>query len=167
MPRIPFDDMPDHARLWVFATDRPLGGSDQETLLEVADGFLDGWAAHGAPLTCARELAHDRFLFIAVDEQAAGVSGCSIDALVRSLKTLEQQLDLALIDHSPVSYRHNGSIRRVSRGEFSELVSRRAVTLETTVFDNTIATVGELRSGKWEVSAGDAWHGRAFFEIAP
>ena len=35
------------------------------------------------PLTAARDLRHERFLMVAADEAAAGVSGCSIDALRR------------------------------------------------------------------------------------
>lgn len=163
MPPIRFEEMPDDARLWVFTADRALTPSDRETLLGVTDDFLQTWAAHGAPLTCARELKHDRFLFVAVDERAAGVSGCSIDALVRSLKDLEQELDMQLLDHAPVSFRQNGDIRRVSRSEFSDLVGQGAVSLETPVFNNTIASVGQLRRGEWEIAASESWHKQAFF----
>jgi len=39
------------------------------------------------------------------------------------------------------------------------------VTLDTIVFDNTVTSVGDVRSGRWERPAAGAWHGRAFFGI--
>lgn len=163
MPQIPFTQMPPHARLWIFSADRPLDAHDRETILETADAFLDSWAAHGAPLTSARALEYDRFLLVAVDEQAAGVSGCSIDALVHALQDVERKLGLKLLDHAPVSYRENGSIKRVSRAEFSELAESGAVTQQTTVFDNTVQSIADVRNGKWETAASESWHGKVFF----
>ena len=163
MPKIDFQNMPSHARLWVFSADRELAESERDTILTEVDRFLDTWAAHGAPLSAARHMEHDRFLLVAVDERAAGVSGCSIDALTRSLKKLETDLGLTLLDYAPVSYRDNGSIRRVTRAEFSDLASNGGVSLETTVFNNTVDSVGAFRDGKWEARAEDSWHKDAFF----
>jgi hypothetical protein len=36
------------------------------------------------------------------------------------------------------------------------------VSEDTVVFDNTVATVGDLRAGKWERPFRDAWHAKAF-----
>ena len=36
-------------------------------MLQDVDAFLDQWAAHGAPVTSARELIEGSFLAIAVD----------------------------------------------------------------------------------------------------
>jgi hypothetical protein len=33
---------------------------------------------------------------------------------------------------------------------------------DTVVFNNTIATVGELLAGKWEVPLRESWHAQAF-----
>lgn len=163
MPQIAFDQLPDHARLWVFAASRPLSGAEQARLLDQVDAFQRSWAAHGTPLTSGRALRYDRFLLIGVDERAAGVSGCSIDALARGLRTLEQELGVELLNNAPVLYREGESIRRLSRPEFHRLASAGQVTPETLVFDNTVATVGGVRSGRWEGPAGNAWHGRVFF----
>jgi hypothetical protein len=163
MPRASITSLPDHARVWVFAAERPLGGSARDQLLADVDAFLDQWAAHGTPLTCGRELVHDRFLMIAVDEQAAGVSGCSIDALTRRLREHERRLGMALLDNGPVHYRADGGIARVSRAQFGALADAGTISPETVVFDNTVPTLGAVRAGKWETPAREAWHGRAFF----
>jgi len=163
MPLAPLGSLPDSARLWVFAAERPLTPGEADALLATVDGFLSVWAAHGLPLTSARELRESRFLFVAVDEAAAGASGCSIDALVREIRGLEGRLGLSLVDHGPVVYRDGGAIRRVPREEFAALADGGQVTPETIVFDNTISRLAALRGGQWELPASAAWHGRAFF----
>lgn len=163
MPRQPFASLPDSARLWVFAAARPLDSSEQERLLDAVDRFLDEWNAHRVPLDCARDLRYDQFLLVGVDEEAAGVSGCSVDSLVRAMKALGQQMGVELLDHGSVFYRDAHGIRRVSRDEFAEAATQGAVTTGTTVFDNTVPTAGALRDGRWEAPAASTWHGRAFF----
>ena len=79
MPVVPLGSLPDDARVWVFAAERALTPDEADAVLRTVDGFLGVWAAHGHPLTSGRELRESRFLVIAVDEAAAGASGCSID----------------------------------------------------------------------------------------
>lgn len=164
MPRVQLSSLPDHARVWIFAAERPLEGDARERLLADVDSFLDGWAAHGAPLRCGRDLVHDRFLMIAVDEQAAGVSGCSVDALTRQLREHERRLGMAVLDNGPVHYRTDDGVARVSRAEFGTLADTGAVTPDTVVFDNTVPDLGAVRAGKWETPARETWYRRAFFQ---
>lgn len=163
MPRVDFATLPDHARVWIFAAERTLAPAEREALLGAVDTFLNGWTAHGQPLTCGRDLRHDRFLFVATDERAAGVSGCSIDALTRELRELERRFQTALLDNGPVHYRSGDGVARTSRTAFAELAERGAVTQDTVVFDNTVSTVGDVRHGRWATAARHTWHGRVFF----
>lgn len=166
MPRIAFDRLPDHAHLWVFAASRPLSQPEEAELLRAVDAFQAQWAAHGTPLTSGRDLRHDRFLLVAVDEQAAGVSGCSIDALTRALRALEQQFGVELLNNGPVLFRDGDAIRRVSRHEFQRLADQGQVDPATIVFDNTVSSVGAVRAGRWEAPAAETWHGRVYFNAA-
>jgi hypothetical protein len=163
MPRVNFDELPGHARLWVFAAERELSAEERARFLVTVDTFLDNWQAHRHPLVSARDFRYDRFLLVAADEQAAGVSGCSIDALVREIKQLEGVLGVRLVDHGPVLFRDEGRVVRVPRDEFATLAREGRVTPQTPVFDNTITRVEDVRSGRWEGPAAASWHGRAFF----
>jgi hypothetical protein len=155
--------LPDEARAWIFAAERALAPAEAERLLADVDAFLQGWKAHGSPLTCGREWRYERFLIVAVDERSAPPSGCSIDALVRSLKSLEGELGVSLLDHTPVWYRDAGLLRRVDRAAFKSLAGAGEVGPDTIVFDNTLTRLGQLRRGEWERPARESWHRRAFF----
>ena len=163
MPRIAFDELPGDARVWIFAAGRPLQPVEQERLLAEVDRFIAGWGAHDAPLTAGRELRYERFLFVAVDQRRVGPSGCSIDALVREMKRLGRELGVELVDHAPVVFREGGEIRRVARDEFAALAAAGAVGPQTTVFDNTLTRLGDVRAGRWETPVANSWHARAFF----
>ena len=82
MPRVSFEALPDHGRLWIFPATEALTSAQSDAFLAEVDSFLDGWAAHGVPLRSGRDLKDDRFLVIGVDVDAEAPSGCSIDALV-------------------------------------------------------------------------------------
>ena len=163
MPRVDVAHLPSEARVWIFAAERSLTEPEQVQLLSEVDRFIDQWGAHDTPLTAGCELRYDRFLFVAVDQRKAGPSGCSIDALVRQMKVLEQDLGVELVNHTPVLFRQGTAIVRVPREEFAELATAGDVDSETTVFDNSVASLGEVRAGRWETRAGDSWHARAFF----
>jgi hypothetical protein len=163
VPRILFEELPPDARLWIFSASRPLSGEERRRVLAEADAFIDQWTAHGVPLSAGRDIRHDQFVLVGVNERAAGVSGCSIDALVRRMGQLQAALGVELIENGPVLYRSEDKIVRVPRERFAELASKGEVSLDTVVFDNTVAEVGAIAGGRWEVRAAEAWHARAFF----
>ncbi len=157
MPLTGFTDLPDDARLWVFPADRALDAAESERLLTALDEFLRDWAAHGKGLVVGRSWEHQQFLLVGVDEAATGASGCSVDSLVRQLRQLEQELGVRLTDYGPVWYREGRRINSTSRADFGKLAQRGVVGPDTVVFDNSIASVGALRQGKWELPAADSW----------
>ena len=163
MPRVTFEELPPDARLWIFAAERPLAVDERARVTREVDAFIDQWAAHDTPLRAARDVQYDQFVFVAVDERAAGASGCSVDALVRRMKGLQVELGVELVNHAPVLYRGETGIARVSRERFADLVESGAVGPRTVVFDNTLTKVEQVRTGRWELPAGESWHGAAFF----
>lgn len=165
-----FSELPGSARLWCFGTDRPPGSRETARLLDEMRLFLRDWTAHRESLVAAYDWRCQRFLLVAVDESAAPASGCSIDALLRDLKGLEEELDLRLTDGSPVWFRDpedEGRIRCVGRPEFRDLASRGRVGPRTTVFDLTVDRVAELRAGNWELPAASSWHARLLPDSDP
>jgi hypothetical protein len=153
--------LPDSARLWAFGASRVLEPHEAALLLERVDAFVLKWAAHGHPLAAAREWREGRFLLVAVDDRVTPPSGCSIDALVRTLAGLEAELGLELVGNAPVWYRDaEGRPMRVSRARFKALAQEGVITAETPVFDLSLTRLSEFREGRFEGPAGQHWHAR-------
>jgi hypothetical protein len=164
MPRIPFHELPDHGRLWVFPLTRDLTDEERSSVLAVVDDFLEQWAAHGQPLRSGRELTDGRFLLVGVDVDAEAPSGCSIDALVNRLRALGDDLGVRFIDHAPIWYRGADGVRMVSRAEFRALVDEGVATPDTRVFDTSLTRMAHVRGGALERPASHSWHGRVYFK---
>jgi len=87
-------DLPAHARLWVYKTARDLSHAEQNLVRDRGAAFTSSWAAHGSPLDAVVDVLHNRFVVLAVDEDQALASGCSIDKSVGFIKQLEHDLNL-------------------------------------------------------------------------
>lgn len=161
MPIVPFDALPNDARVWVFASDQPLSGAVADTLLAAVDQFLAAWKAHGVPLRCARDWRDGRFLAIGVDVNAENASGCSIDGLFRTLQQLERAIGTRLVGGGRVFYRTRSGIETASREQFVERVKRGDVARETPVFDTSVTAADAWRT-RFEQPAGRGWTGRLF-----
>lgn len=157
MPYTDFSNLPDQAKAWVFAANRPLSNDDRETIDREVPNFLSQWTAHGAPVPASYELRDDRFLVIAADDSA---SGCSIDALFRFIRALGEHLDVQMLDSGTIWYRDEaGEIRGANRPEFKKLASSGDVHAETPVFDTTLAHLSAYRSA-FEQPAQKSWAAR-------
>jgi hypothetical protein len=152
MPRVSFADLPDSARIWVFASDRPLALAESSMLLSEVDEFLDQWKAHGAPLRNAREWRDEQFLVIGVDPTFEQASGCSIDGLFRSLQQLGAKLGTSLVSGGRVFYRDDaGAPRLVPRPQIKAVIRP-----QTPVFDTSLTSAGDYRK-RFELPAQDSW----------
>lgn len=156
MPIVSFESLPDSARVWVFASDRPLAGGAADTLLAAVDQFLADWKAHGVPLRCARDWRDEHFLAIGVDVTAENASGCSIDGLFRALQQLERAIGSKLVGGGRLFYRGRNGIETVSRDEFAARASRGEIEPETHVFDITLTDAASWRK-RFEMPAGETW----------
>lgn len=150
--RVNIDQLSNDAHIWIFGISPSLDPRQSEILLGRVDAFLEQWASHGTPIRAARELREGSFLVIAADERT-DKSGCSIDSMFGTLKRLERELNVQILDSNRIFLRESGAVRAVPRGDF-----RGAANSDTPVFDVTAERLGEIRTGAWERRAGDSWH---------
>jgi hypothetical protein len=159
---IQFNELPDSSRLWTFNAERRLSDEETARLTNELASFVTGWAAHRKDLTAAFEIRHNQFVLVGVDESKLPPSGCSIDGLVHALGGIGASLGIDLVDAPDIAYRDDAGVHAVTRESFASLASGGEVDDATIVFDRTVARVGDLRAGRWELPAREAWHARAF-----
>lgn len=165
MPKRSFSELSDDARVWVFASDRPVTDANAERMLAQVDDFLDRWHAHGTPLTSGREWRDARFLLIGAEGE--GASGCSIDGLYRALKMLGAEIGANLVTSGLVFYRdRNGAVHSATRPEFSTAAASGTVSPDVIVFDTSLTRLGDARR-TFERPASESWHAALFPAARP
>jgi hypothetical protein len=133
-----------HARVWVYKSARSFTAEEQVLIRSRGQAFTASWAAHGASLDACVDVLHDHFVVIAVDEQQATASGCSIDKSVRFVSDLEQELGLSLTDRMVVLYERDGVIQACRVPEVEGLLRSGTLSADTPIFDDLVGTKGDL-----------------------
>ena len=158
---IPFDQLSDAARIWVYQVSRPLEQEEKATMLQKVQGFLGQWTAHGNPLQCSTEILYDQFLILAVEESLQGATGCAVDASVQFIRGLEQAFQVDLLNRTHIAFRRGEANSVVPLGQLKEKIQQGAILGDMLTFDNTITKKEEL-VGRWLIRAEDSWLGKYF-----
>ena len=95
---IPFNKLPDHARVWIYQSNRTFNENQISFLTKDLENFLSQWTAHNQELEASFELPYYRFIVLAINEKKLKASGCSIDASVRYIKKIENKMGVILLD---------------------------------------------------------------------
>ncbi len=158
---LPFNQLPESARVWIYQSNRDLTTSEQDAIAELLTTFCDGWSAHGAGLKSSFQILHGRFIVIAVDESYNTATGCSIDASVSQIKHIENRFELNFMDRTQVAFYIDEKLYIESLAAIKSKVQAGVISAETKTFNNLVQTVGDFNSG-WMVSASNSWLKRYF-----
>ena len=156
---VEFSNLPNHSRVWVYQCNRKLSDSEVSRIEKETTAFLTQWTAHGATLEAGFEIKHHRFIIIGLNQENASASGCSIDASVHFIQSLEKLFDVDLLDKMNVTYYNGDFIAHKSLADFKQMAKARSVSPNTVVFNNLVNTKEEYLEN-WEVPAKDSWHSR-------
>lgn len=161
--KIPFENMPAYAKIWVYQTDKNLTRHESETIEASLNEQVNEWAAHGAPLMGAFKILHNRFVIIAVDETYNGTSGCSIDASTNWLKMLGQNLNINFFDRS-IAYLSTDDLKTVDFLKVKNEIALGNINSETIIFNNLVNTISDFQQN-WKIKAEDSWLKKHFVTL--
>ena len=158
---VPFEDLPLESRIWIYQSNRKF--TDEE-VIEIEEGlieFLTNWSAHGAALESSFQIKYNRFIILAVNQEVQANTGCSIDASVTFIQSLEQKYSVDLLDKMNVAFKQGEFITYKTLLEFKKLAKEKAVSENTIVFNNLVNSIEEWNEN-WEIPANESWHSRFF-----
>lgn len=163
---VPFEEMPGHARIWIYQADRPLSHAEEEYALQLCQTFMSRWAAHGKDLKSSVNIYHHQFLVIAVDESHNQASGCSIDASVALVRELEQKFStsrqsLSFFDRTKVAFVYQDQVFLESLSRLKERIAEGNIQPETLTFNNLVGSKEQFEK-EWVVPAKSSWLARYF-----
>lgn len=146
----------DHARIWIFQSSRAFTEQETQDIKTQFDHFLLDWNAHGAALLAEYEIINNQFIVVAVDENQAAASGCSIDKLTKIIKGLEEKYQFGFLDRMNVAYEQNQKIEIVKLPEFKKAVKNGELPKDTIVYNNGVTNLADFRS-QWKLPLTESW----------
>jgi len=158
---VPFENLPPESRIWIYQSNRKFSDDEFTAIESDLKAFIDTWAAHGTALEASYQLKYNRFIILAVNQEAQAATGCSIDASVQFIQELEQKYAVDLLDKMNVTFKLGAHIAHKPLIEFKKMAKEKAVSGNTIVFNNLVNTIEEWNDS-WEVPAADSWHSRFF-----
>lgn len=156
---VPFENLPGSSRIWIYQANRSFTETEQDEIEMLLKQFIEAWTAHGANLKAGYQLRYKRFIVIALDQSHADASGCSIDASVHFIQSLEEKYGVDLLDKMNVTYKQGEYIAYKPLTDFKKMAKDRAISLNTIVFNNLVNNIEEYND-HWEVPAAESWHSR-------
>lgn len=154
-----FDSLTETARVWIYQANRSFSEEELVEISTALDRFISEWTAHGSDLKAGYEIKYKRFIVIALDQDYASASGCSIDASVHFIQQLEKEYNVDLLDKMNVSYKQGTYIAYKTLQDFKKMAKDKAISKNTIVFNNLVTNKYEYVN-HWEVPASESWHSR-------
>ncbi|QLG46673.1 ABC transporter ATPase [Costertonia aggregata] len=156
---VDFNDLPETSRIWIYQANRSFTKDELQEVSAALDDFLTHWTAHGSNLKAGYEIRYNRFIVLGLDQSMASASGCSIDASVHFIQSLEKKYAIDLLDKMNVSYKQGEYIAYKPLSDFKKMAKQKAVSSNTIVFNNLVTNKLEYLE-HWEVPASESWHAR-------
>ena len=122
-------------RVIIYPASRPFTPKESKVITEKLYDFLATWAAHGKPLESSFKIEKNQFIVICVDEEKEAASGCSIDALGRVMKEIDQEFQLGLFDRMKASFVENGELKTMKLQDFKKGLKEGEISKDIEVFD--------------------------------
>lgn len=147
------------SKVWIYQADREFSYDELDAIRPELQQFLEDWTSHNNQLMTYGNIFHRRFLAIFVDETLSGASGCSIDASVRYIKSLEQKYNVSLMGRDQLATMIDEEIDTIPLNELNQAIADNRITQQTFVFDNLVKTKGDFLK-QWIKPLEESWHKR-------
>jgi hypothetical protein len=158
---IPFEELPNTARVWIYQSTRKFTPQEKELVIGKLSQFCRQWNTHGNSMPSSFDIQYDQIIILSVDESNLGASGCSIDSSVRTLRDIEQQLDVNLLDQGKVSFIEQGKVITGKFQEIKDFIRSGNLREDTPVFNPMVYKKEDLGKN-WLIPARESWLNKYF-----
>ena len=143
-----FPNLPGSSRVWTYLCNRALSSKEVNEVQLELNLFTKSWKAHQKQLNASANIIYDQYVVFAVDESAAEITGCSIDASVHFMKTLQEKISADFFNRMNVIVRVGSANKLIS---YNDLENYRGES----VFNPRIERLEQLREN-WLVKITNA-----------
>jgi hypothetical protein len=137
---VPFDQLPPHARVWVFQSAKHLNEEQAGQLDQILTSFCEAWQSHGKSLVAGFKLVHKTVLVVGVNEDNKEASGCSIDKLFQLLQQWQSGQGLDFFDRKMVAVVEGETIAIVESKELKRQLKEEKISGKELIINTLVKT---------------------------
>jgi len=152
---IPFEQLPNQSRVWVYQANRPLLADEMEQISSFLTHEMNAWAAHGAPLNASFEIRFDQVVIVAVNEDINEASGCSIDASTRWFKSLGETFQIDFFDRQ-IAKIQGEQISLIPITSIKDFILSANLSEEDFIIPPQTSDLGQYRN-QWLQTVRESW----------
>lgn len=142
-------------KVWAYTIGKELNETELHLLTSAGQNFVSSWTAHENKLSAEFSIYKNRIILVKVDEAVYNASGCSIDKLVRFIKTLESDFKVELLNRLLVPYQHDDKIEVIPTSVFREKLNAKQLDENTQVYITSVSDEKELLG--WQQPVKNTW----------
>src|SRR5258706_11004911 len=129
-------DFNDNSKVWIYQSSRFFAISEALQIEDMLNELVANWKSHGVPVKGYANLFFGQFIILMADEEATGVSGCSIDSSVRIIQQIGQQFNVDIFNWQSLAFIVNDKVQIIQRQQFSYALENNFIMAETLFFNN-------------------------------
>jgi len=156
---VPFEELPDQARVWVYVADSQLSDDEVFALQHQLRLFCDRWEAHKEPVKAWGGVMHNLFLVLVADEDFHAVSGCSIDSSVHFIRETGKQIGVDFFSRSNIALFNQGKWEVYPQALVVEGLHAGKIAPNDKVFNFRVADKVSLEQ-HFSIALSDSWLSR-------
>jgi hypothetical protein len=156
---VEFNQLPNHARFWMFTSNRFLTQEEIVSLNNELSLFIQKWTAHKQDLNASFSLIDDAILVVGVDESQTGASGCSIDSMTKEITRLAQQMNIDWLNRFSIIIKSSEGNSAINANELKQLFSDGKINELTLVSNSLLSNFGEVKTHLYK-PIKDTWMNR-------
>ena len=144
------------SRVWIYQSNRIFSIAEALEIEKILSEFVNNWKTHGTPVKGFATLFFGQFIILMADEEQTGVSGCSTDSSVRTIKNIELNFNVSLFERTNLAFVVKDKIELLPLNQLQYALDRGFLTTNTLFFDHSVQNKAELLS-KWIIPLGSSW----------
>ena len=145
-------ELPEDSRVWIFGAAQLLEATHLDLLKTQMDKFVSDWSAHGAQLSAGYSILHDSILIVAVDENVAPPTGCSIDKVFKLLGNFPVDFLQRMLVWQPFC----NTSKVFNLAQVKESVQSKILDGETIVINTMVTNLRDVRERLY-IPLKDSW----------
>ena len=154
--KVSFSELPENSKIWIYTSNRELSDDEVNRIEGISNEFLNKWTSHGIKVEASVLIPYNHFIIICANQENQNLSGCSIDDSIRFIKTIEEDLDISLLNREIVTFKDGENIKKINLKNLKSEVADGNIGPDTIVFNNLIDTKKDYIND-WETNVSNSW----------